>query len=115
MADFKVIELLPPTVITTGFAQSKNEAIDLGPYTSVLVEYDVLAAGSGTGGEALVLKHCAIQFGNYQVVSGAGIPVDSTATSTTKAPASVSRFVLLESSGTVVGDPAVGVRLVARG
>lgn len=114
MSEATYIELLPATQLSTGYEMSKREAMDCGAYKTLEVQFEVLTAGSGTGGEAVVLQHSSLRDGEYLDISGTGIAIDSTAVSAYQHVSSFLRYVRVKVNGTVAGSPVVAIRVIAK-
>lgn len=108
------IELMKPTKITTGWELEIELVPDLGAYKELEVQFAVVNAGSGTGGETLVLTHSATKYGKYLAISGSSITIDSTAADSHKSVAHFLRFIGARAQGTVTGSPVVGIQIIAK-
>ncbi len=108
------VELMPPTKITTGWELDIELAADLGSFRTLEVQWNVLTPGNGTGGESIVLTHCATKHGVYLTLSGSGIVIDNSAADAHKAVPDFLRFVRARAVGSVSGVPVIGAQIIAK-
>ena len=110
----RYVRLLDPTVLVASAKQDKEDALDLGAYTTLQAQVRVLEIG-GAGPGNVYLEHAAVNEPDaYVPIAGTNVLVTAGATGAVVPVTGFLRFVRWATDAGVVGAPVVLIDIVAK-
>ncbi len=106
------IDLLQPMTLTADWNQDQTEAVDLGGYTQLHLQINVLVAG--TAGTIKIQHATRREKDWFEDIAGATVALNQSGPKTITV-SSFSRFIRLATDGNVAGTPVAAGTIVAKG